>query len=54
MAGLPGRGDSPQAKETRENRAKVSPNEEDGQGDLPSSQALVERSSPWGIEEAVR
>ena len=53
MAGLLGRRNSPQAKETRQNRARVSSNEEGGQGDLPSSQALVERSSPRGIEEAV-
>jgi hypothetical protein len=40
-------------KKTRENRARVSPDEEGGYGDLPSAKALVKRSSPRGIEEAV-
>ena len=53
MAGLLGRRNSPQAKETRENRARVSPDEEGGYGYLSSAKALVKRSSPRGIEEAV-
>jgi hypothetical protein len=47
-----GRGNSSQAKETWENQTKVSPYEEGGYGDPPSAEALIDRSSLWGIGEA--